>query len=222
MTNESLIVLTFSILLVSGFMSQASGQIIITNLDNAVVQLNISPSHVDSGNAVHSIGYVNLVNNNGFLVKPPEDVTIQLKSDNPNIASVSSDVIINANQNYGVFEIKTGSTSGETTISATFNGQTVFQNFIVGENNFEIPEDVELVVHLPSTDMHVNSKMPFSVYLQTSEGKIIQAPYDIKVTFDYEDSLLILENYHLEIKEGTYYAWGVIQTNEKVGNAFIR
>ena len=222
MSNNYLLVLTFSTLLISGFVSQASSQIIITNLDNAVVQLNISPSHVESGKAVHHSGYVNLINTNGFLVKPPHDVAIQLKSDNPSIASVPSEIIINGYQNYGVFNIETGSMTGKTTISATFNGQTVFQNFIVGKNNFELPEDVELVVHLPSKEMHVNSKMPFSVYLQSSEGNVVQAPYDIKVMFDYEDTLIGLDNNSLEIKEGAYYGWGLIQTNENIGNAFIR
>jgi len=173
MTNKSLLVLTLSILLISGFASQASAQIVITNLDNAVIQLNISPSHVESGEAIHHVGYVNLINTNGFLVKPPQDVTIQLKSDNPSIASVSSEVVINTHQNYGIFDIDVGSLTGETTISASFNGQTVFQNFIVGKNNFELPEDLELVVHLPSKEMHVNSKMPFSVYLQSSDGSVV-------------------------------------------------
>jgi len=222
MTNKSLLVLTFSILLISGFVSQASGQIVITNLDNAVVHLNISPSHVESGEAIHHVGYVNLININSFLVKSPQDVTIQLKSDNPDIASVPSELIINAYQNYGIFDIDVGSLTGETTISASFNGQTVFQNFIVGKNNFEIPEDVELVVHLPSKEMHVNSKMPFSIYLQSSDGSVIQSPYDIKVMFDYEDSLIELDYNTLEIKEGAYYGWGTIQTNENIGNAFIR
>ena len=70
--------------------------------------------------------------------------------------------------------------------------------------------------------MHVNSKMPFSVYLQTSDGSVIQSPYDIKVVFDYEDSLIKLDNNTLEIKEGAYYGWGMIHTNENIGNAFIR
>jgi len=222
MTNKSLLVLTLSIFLISGFASQASGQIVIANLDNAVIHLNISPSHVESGEAIHHVGYVNLINTNGFLVKPSQDVTIQLKSDDLNIASVPSEVIINTHQNYGVFDINTGSSTGKTTISASFNGQTVFQNFIVGKNNFEIPEDVELVVYLPSKEMHVNSKMPFSVYLQSSDGSVIQSPYDIKVIFDYEDSLIELDNNSLEIKEGAYYGWGIIQTNENIGNAFIR
>ncbi|KAG2479172.1 MAG: hypothetical protein NPMRTH1_90025 [Nitrosopumilales archaeon] len=70
--------------------------------------------------------------------------------------------------------------------------------------------------------MHVESEMPFSVFLQTSDGTIIQAPYDIEVALDYEDELIELGSNNMVIKKGAYYTWGIIKTTDKVGTAFIK
>jgi hypothetical protein len=58
--------------------------------------------------------------------------------------------------------------------------------------------------------------------LQTSDNEIIRAPYDIEIKIDYEDSLLFTNVDELIIKKGTYYAWGIINTHNQVGNGFLR
>ncbi|MCH7647520.1 MAG: hypothetical protein IIA83_02785 [Thaumarchaeota archaeon] len=184
--------------------------------------MHLAPSHVEVGEATYSVGYVNLVNKNGILVKPVADLIIELSSGNPAIASVPSEVIIQQDSLFGTFDVKVGNNRGETAIYANFNDQTVFQNLIVGENNIGVPYNVKLIIHLPSKEMHVESKMPFSVFLQTSDGTIIQAPHDIEVTLDYEDTLIELDSNNMTIKKGAYYAWGIIKTNDKVGTAFIK
>jgi len=85
-----------------------------------------------------------------------------------------------------------------------------------------MPDDIRLKLSLPTNDMHVNSEMPFSVYLQTDDGNIIRAPYDVDVNLEYESSLLFTSVDNLKIKGGEYYAWGVINTNDEVGNGFLR
>jgi len=194
----------------------------ILSLANVHVELHLAPSHVEVGEATYSIGYVNLVNKNGILVKPMDDLIIELSSGNPAIASVPSEVIIQQDSLFGTFDVKVGNNRGETAIYANFNDQTVFQNLIVGENNIGVPYNVKLIIHLPSKEMHVESEMPFSVFLQTSDGTIIQAPHDIEVTLDYEDTLIELDSNNMAIKKGAYYAWGIIKTNDKVGTAFIK
>ncbi|KAG2473675.1 MAG: hypothetical protein NPMRth3_5380001, partial [Nitrosopumilales archaeon] len=79
-----------------------------------------------------------------------------------------------------------------------------------------------MVVHLPAKEMHVDSEMPFSVFIQNSEGDVIQAPYDIPIKFDFENSLVSLNEEEWTIKKGAYYAWGSVSTGELVGTAFVR
>jgi len=193
-----------------------------TILDNYLVKISLSPSHVDELNSSHLIGYVNLVNKNGLALKAPQDIAIGLESDDPSIASVPSAVTIKKDHNFGVFEIQTGDKNGETIISTLFNDKIDFKKFRVGGSDNSMPDDIRLKLSLPTNDMHVNSEMPFSVYLQTDDGNIIRAPYDVDVNLEYESSLLFTSVDNLKIKGGEYYAWGVINTNDEVGNGFLR
>jgi len=193
-----------------------------TILDNYLVKISLSPSHVDELNSSHLIGYVNLVNKNGLALKAPQDIAIGLESDDPSIASVPSAVTIKKDHNFGVFEIQTGDKNGETIISTLFNDKIDFKKFRVGGLDNSMPDDISLKLSLPTNDMHVNSEMPFSVYLQTDDGNIIRAPYDVDVNLEYESSLLFTSVDNLKIKGGEYYAWGVINTNDEVGNGFLR
>jgi len=220
--KKSIITKFLLVILFSNLMFSASAQTSILSLDNVYVELYLAPSHVEVGEATYSIGYVNLVNKNGISVKPTDDLIIELSSGNPAIASVPSQVIIQQDSLFGTFDVKVGNNEGETAIYANFNDQTVLQNLIVGEDNIGIPSNVELIIHLPSQEMHVESEMPFSVFLQTSDGTIIQAPHDIEVALDYEDALLKFDSNNMIIKKGAYYTWGIIKTNDKVGTAFIK
>ena len=73
------------------------------SLDIYLVEISLSPSQVDKLNSIHKIGYVNLVNKNGFSVKAPEDVAVGLESDDPSIASVPGSVIIKKDSNFAIF-----------------------------------------------------------------------------------------------------------------------
>ena len=133
MYKQFLMAIFFSILLTTGFVSNSSAQLTISDLQNAVVELRLAPQHTEIGDAVHNIGYVNLINKNGFLVKPYEDVTITLSSENTNIVKVPNSITIKANENFATFELTTSGVEGQTTISANYNDQTVYQTFFVGE-----------------------------------------------------------------------------------------
>jgi len=193
-----------------------------TILDNYLVEISLSPSQVDKLNSIHQVGYVNLVNKNGFAVKAPQDIAIGLESDDPSIASVPPAVTIKKDHNFGIFEIKTGDKNGETIISTLFNDKIDFEKFKVGGSDNSMPDDISLKLNFPTNNMHVNSEMPFSVYLQSDDGDVIRAPYDIDIDLEYERSLLFTNVDNLKIKGGQYYAWGVINTNDEVGNGFLR
>ena len=193
-----------------------------TSLDNYLVEVSLSPSHVGEHNSLHSIGYVNLVNKNGLAVKAPSDIAVGLESDDPSLASVPAAITIKKGHNFATFDIQTGDKNGETIISTLFNDKIDFKKFKVGGIDSSMPDDINLKLSLPTNDMHVNSEMPFSVYLETDEGKIIRAPYDVDINLEYEDSLMFTNVDDLKIKAGEYYAWGVVNTNDNVGNGFLR
>jgi len=68
--NSLLVLFLIAILLplhVSPALAQSSG----TDFSKYVVKLQLAPSHVDTKNTSHSIGYVNLINKNGFAIQAP-------------------------------------------------------------------------------------------------------------------------------------------------------
>ena len=220
--NQKIPVLFFSAILFTSSFGLSEAQILVTNLTDASVELRLAPSRVISEENEHLAGYVNLIDAKGIMIKPSKDVRIFLESDNSEIARVPEFVTIFSEQPYASFFIETFGDEGSSVISARFNDQTVSKKFFVGEKVPTLPDTLDIVINLPSNEMHVSSEMPFSVYLVDDEKKIIQAPYDITIHFEYEDSLISLEDSSLTINKGNYYSWSTIFTKGNVGNAFIR
>ncbi|MGI0097966.1 MAG: hypothetical protein ACREAJ_06220, partial [Nitrosopumilaceae archaeon] len=222
MKINSLTILFLIAILLPANIVPAFSQTSSNNFENFLIELSLSPSHVDEHNSTHSVGYVNLVSKNGLAVKAPQDIAVGLESDDPSIVSVPTSVIIPKGHNFAIFDIQTGDKDGETTISTLFNDKIDFKNLKVGGSDDSMPDGINLKINFPTNNMHVNSEMPFSVYLQTSDGDIIRAPYDIEIELNYEKSLLHTNVDKMIIKKGTYYAWGIINTYEEVGNGFLR
>ncbi len=194
----------------------------LESLSDYSIKLAISPSHIEEGPFEHPIGYLYVLSKSGIPITSSRDVTITLSSDDPLIASVPEKIILKANEEYASFDVSTGILTGNTVITATLNSKTTFQEIQVGNVKTHLPDDLILELNIPADEMHVNSKMPFSVYLKTSDGYVIRAPFDIDVNLEYEKSLAIPNSDMLTIKKGEYYAWGTLETNEKVGNTFLR
>jgi len=222
MKIKPLVILFLITILLPANIVPAFSQTSSNNFENFLVELSLSPSRVDEHNSSHSVGYVNLVTKNGMAVKAPQDIAVGLESDDPSIVSVPTSVTIPKGHNFAVFDIQTGDKDGETTVSTLFNDKIDFKNFKVGGDDDSMPDGISLKINFPTNNMHVNSEMPFSVYLQTSDGDIIRAPYDIEIDLNYEKSLLHTSTDKMIIKKGTYYAWGIINTYEEVGNGFLR
>ena len=218
MKTNSQAALFLIIVLTTGTISPAFAQ----STNDIFLKLVLAPSHVDKKNSVHSIGYVNLVNKNGAAIKAPTDLAVQLKSDDPSIASVPNEVIIPKNANYAVFDISVKNKNGQTRISTILDDKLDHQTLQVGGIDSSMPDDINLKINLPTTKMHVNSEMPFSIFLVDGQGKIIRAPYDLDIMLDFEDSLLEANTEEMKIKSGEYYTWGILSTNKNVGNAFLR
>ena len=191
-------------------------------LSDYSIKLAISPSHIEEGQSEHPIGYLYVLSKSGVPITSSRDVSISLSSDDPLIASVPEKIILKANDEYASFDVTTGTLTGNTVITATLNSKTTFQGIQVGNAETHLPDDLILELNLPTDEMHVNSKMPFSIYLRTSDGYVIRAPFDIDVNLEYERSLASPNSDVLTIKKGEYYAWGTLETNEKVGNTFLR
>ncbi|MBI5860189.1 MAG: hypothetical protein HZB73_05865 [Nitrosarchaeum sp.] len=194
----------------------------LDSLSDYSIKLAISPSHIEEGPSKHSIGYLYVLSKSGIPITSSRDILISLSSDDPLIASVPEKIILKANEEYASFDVTTGTLTGNTVITATFNSKITFQEIHVGNAETHLPDDLILELNIPTDEMHVNSKMPFSVYLRTSDGYVIRAPFNIDVNLEYERSLAIPNSDVLTIKKGEYYAWGTLETNEKVGNTFLR
>ncbi len=220
MSNKSFLVLIMISVLFSANVFPAMAQS-TTTTQNLLVNIQLAPSHVDTKNSVLPIGYINLVNTKGVAVKAPVDLLIQLESDDPEIASVPSSVTILKDHNYAKFDVTVGKIDGETSLSSLFNGKINYKIFKVGGTADSLPDDIELMINLPTTNMHVNSEMPFSVFLKSGDN-VIRAPYDIVIDIDFEKSLIETDSNQLVIKKGEYYSWGILKTFENIGNAFLR
>lgn len=193
----------------------------LDKLSNYSIQLSISPSMVEEGSKTHPVGYVYVENAKGIPITSDSDIQIKLTSDNSDIALVPNEITLMANSEFSKFDIVSGET-GDTVITATLNDKMDFEHFQVGTESALLPDDLSLELNIPTDQMHVFSDMPFSVYLKTSEGDVIRAPYDIKVNLEYEESLALPNSDNLVIKKGEFYAWGTITTNDKVGNTYLR
>jgi hypothetical protein len=184
--------------------------------------IKLAPSSIEAGDKSHKIGYVGIVNKDGDLIRTSKDITISLESENSLIASVPSEVTIPGNSQYATFDVKTTQTSGSTRIFASFLDDLDYDTITVGTIQDDVENDLKLVVNMATDEMNVNSEMPFSLYLQNSEGEIAQAPFDIIILLDYEESLVSIDLPDPTIKKGNSYVWGIIKSHDKVGNAFLR
>lgn len=191
-------------------------------LSDYSVKLAITPDHLENGPAEHDVGYFFVLSKHGVPITSSYDVAVSLNSDDPEIASVPNKIILEANKEYVTFPVVTGDKSGKTTITATLNGKTTFQKIEVGTDETHLPDDLILNLHLPTTEMHVNSEMPFSVYLTTSNGVLLRAPYDIEIKLENDAFLASPDSQSIFIKQGAYYGWGTLSAHEKTGNTFLR
>ena len=218
--RKKTLVLLFSLTLLLGGTLPTASAVNLDALSNYSIYLSISPSHIEEDPNANPIGYVYIVNRNGIPITSDFDVEITLTSDDPQIASVPDKITFSANAGFSKFDIDIGET-GTTTIVATLNDKTIFEDITVGTLENLLPDDVILELNLPTTKMHVSTVMPFSVYIRTFDGEIVRAPYDIEILLDYEQNLATPNTEKLIIKKGENYAWGTIQTYEKIGNTFL-
>ena len=220
-TKISIIFLLAITLLFVGNLQSTSAE----NLDvlsNYSIKLAISPSHLEGGVAEHPIGYFYVLNNQGVPITSSYDVPVSLHSDDPLIASVPEEIILKANEEFVSFPVVTGEKSGMTIITAILNEKTIIQKIEIGTDETNLPDDLILVLNLPTPKMHVNSQMPFSVFLKTSDGVLVRAPYDIEILVEHEEFLASPNSEILTIKQGDYYGWGILYAHEIVGNTFLR
>jgi hypothetical protein len=220
-TKKPTIILLALTLLFAGNLHPAAAQN-LEALSEYSIKLAISPDHLENGVAEHPVGYLYVLSKHGVPITSSYDVPVSLNSDDPSIASVPNKAILKANEEFVSFPIITSEKSGTTTISASLNGKTTFQKIEIGTDESYLPDDLILELNLPTPEMHVNSEMPFSVYLTTSDGVIVRAPNDIDIQLDHEEFLATPNSEVLTIKQGDYYTWGVLTAHERTGNTFLR
>jgi len=220
-TKKPIIIILAIALLFGGNLHSASAQN-LEALSDYSIKLAISPSHLESGVAEHPVGYLFVLSKHGVPITSTYDVPVSLNSDDPSIVSVPNTIILKANDEYVTFPITTTEKSGSTTITANLNGKITFQKIDVGTDETYLPDDLILELNLPTNKMHVNSEMPFSIFLKTTDGVIVRAPNDIEIILEDDELLASSDSGTLTISKGSYYAWGILQAHDRVGNTFLR
>ncbi|WP_299290585.1 hypothetical protein [Nitrosopumilus sp.] len=222
MTQKKSVIVLLSITLLLGGNLQTAFAQNLDALNEYSVKLAITPDHLESGSGDHNVGYFFVLSKHGVPITSSYDVAVSLNSDDPEIASVPSKIILKANEEFVTFPITVGDETGKTTITATLNGKTTFQKIEVGTDKSYLPDELSLELHIPTDEMHVNSKMPFSVFFKTTDDVLVRAPHDVEIRLEYENRLGSADSESLIIKQGTYYAWGTFYAHEKTGNTFLR
>ncbi|MEO9309242.1 MAG: hypothetical protein ABI337_03000 [Nitrososphaera sp.] len=211
------LILTFGFIIISGNLIM-----VYPDTQNLTLKIKFAPSGIESSESTHKIGYVWFENKQGNPISFTNDVTIKLESENSKIASIPPQVTIPQGKEFATFDVQTHGTRGVTTVFASYNKQLAYNTLFVGEQDPDLESDLNLVINLPTQEMNVNSQMPFSLYLEDSDGKILQAPFDVNISLDYEESLIKVEMPDSIIKKGDSYVWGTIITKDRVGNSFLR
>ena len=188
-------------------------------LDETSIKISIMPAAIESTEGVFPIGYVQLVKSDGTPQRLPNEIEIQLQSSNLSVATVPVKLVIPANQDLANFDITIVS-DGETGISAQLQSQVVTQKLFVGGTP-PIPSDVGLAINVPTTTMNVNSEMPLSVSLYRN-GTSWKSSKDLRISLDYEKSILKPQNEVITIKKGSSYGSTIIKSLGKTGNAFFK
>ncbi|HXG73463.1 MAG TPA: hypothetical protein VNK44_01405 [Candidatus Nitrosotenuis sp.] len=212
------LIITTAAMIISGNLILAHPQ-----TDSSItLKLKIVPSNIESAPSTHKIGYVWFENKQGNPLSFPKDTAISLESTNTGLISVPSEITIPAASEFGVFEIQTRGTKGMASVIASYGDHDAIDTIIVGEQSVGVEDSLKLIINLPTIEMNVNSEMPFSLYLVNTDSQIMQAPFDIDVSIDYEENLIDVKTDNLLIEKGNSYIWGSIKTKDKVGNAFLR
>ena len=218
-TSERIFLIISTIfILISGNIALVSAQ---TDTSGVSLQISFSPDHVEQTASEHKIGFVWLENKAQNPITSPKDITVEIKSGNPSIASTDDHVIIPAGGEFAAFSIYTHNVTGQARIFATYNDNSASNDLSVGEQDFT-ENNLRLTINLATSEMNVNSQMPFSMYLTNVNGTITPAPFDIPIFLEYEQNLIGVELHDVSIKKGNSYIWGTIHTKDKVGNAFLR
>ena len=185
------------------------------------IELHIAPDKIARQFDSLPIGYVNIVNEEGIPLVAKDDLEINLKSSQPLTATVPKKIVIPAGQSYVNFDIST-IREGDVEISASFEDQVVSAMLKIGGAKQISGDFLKLKIQLPTSEGHLNTEMPFAVYLEDIDGDAIAPSKDLTVNITYEKKLIRSENDTLVIKEGNYYAYSKIHILDKVGGAFIK
>ena len=211
-----------SVLAILIFSQMAQIGIPETSAEEIFLDLLLAPPTIEAGERTLSIGYVNIVDGDGVPVLAGDDIKISLVSSDPTIATVPPKIVIPKGQHYANFDVNVGNIDGTAEISAILEDQIVVQNLIIGSIKPTYPDDLELAILIPSTEMHVNTEMPLSVILKSSDGSIITAIEDTVVSLDYEEFLIEPTNKKIILKKGSQYGITSVMSLEEMGNAFVR
>ncbi|NDF35883.1 MAG: hypothetical protein EB154_08575, partial [Nitrosopumilaceae archaeon] len=151
-TSERIFLIISTIfIIISGNIVLVSAQ---TDTSGVSLRVGFSPDHVEQIASEHKIGYVWLENKVNNPVTSPKDITVELKSGNPGIASTDDHIIIPAGDEFAAFSIYTHNVTGQARIFATYNDDSASGDLSVGEQDFT-ENNLRLTINLATSEMNV-------------------------------------------------------------------
>jgi hypothetical protein len=102
----------------------ASGSVVVRTGDfvGEKIALYVAPNIIPAQKGAEAIVTVQLLDGNGFPVKPSRSITVFLKSSNDTIVKVEETVVISPGRSYSSIEIEAGGAVGKAEISASASG----------------------------------------------------------------------------------------------------
>ena len=172
------------------------------------------PSKLPADGGIYSALEVMLEDTNGLPAIAPASVSVQLASSSPDIATVSSTVIIPPGQSYALTNVETTISPGMASITATSSGFSSSSTTLGTVS----PAPSRLGVYVAPSDgtqsLGRGGDAILAVQLQDSASSPARARQVTQVVVTSSNSSLIAKPIHLNIPAGADYAWAPLTISQ--------
>ena len=186
------------------------------------LNLQIIPDLVNPDKLTNSYGFIFLTDENGNPFSAEQDMYIKLDSSDSSIVSIPENVKILKGENYATFDVISKYNEGVVWITSSFDDKKTEIMFQVGSNSSLLPSDASLVLSLPTKKMHVNSQIPITLFINSTQGSILQAGNDLNISLEFSSELIDIDKKQLILKKGDYFTSSTISSKDVTGNAFVK
>src|SRR5574338_1168309 len=123
-SEKAFLIIATIFILISGNIVLVSAQ--QQDKSNVFLKIGFAPSKIEQTESEYKIGYVWLENKLGNPITLPNDSTIKLESEHPEIVSVPEQITVSGEHEFAKFSVNTHGIKGQTKIFASHNDQNAF------------------------------------------------------------------------------------------------